>query len=351
VLVLFAAVVASHQLTPIMTVAAVTALVLLAGRRPWWLPLVMAAMTAAWFEIVAGNFLSAHLYLIGDVGRRPDSAVSAQLSNLTTAPGQVFVASTSRAVTATLWLLAGVGLAMRWRRGHRDVALVALAVSPLPLLAAVMYGGEMLLRVYFFSLPWIALLAGAAVAELCRTRQRAVFWRAWPTAVAALLSFTLVVGLCVAAFGQEKSNHIREGEVQASAWFYEHARDASLMMLVDGNFPSRLEGNYARFEVQNFFSEPRYHNHDFIPEDVPRLVRVLEADTRASMGARGVKQGEADAYVIISKSQVNYAELYRLATPQQIASLEAVLASSNAFELVYANEDARIYQLTRTISP
>jgi hypothetical protein len=347
--ILFGAVVASHQLTPLMAIAAVSVLVVVARLRPWWLPVVMAAMTVLWFAVVAGEFLSAHAYLIGDVGQRPDTAVSSNLSDLDTAPGQVLVAWTSRVLSAALWSLAAVGVVTRWRRGHRDWALIALAASPLPMVAALSYGGEMLFRIYFFALPWVALLAGAAVAELCRSKLAGGLPGRRAPVLVTLLCFTLTLGWCIAAYGQDKGNHIRSGEVQASAWFYEHAPDGSLMMLVNGNFPSRLEGNYGRFEVNNFFLEPRYHNHDFTTADLPRLIRILEGDTRASMAVRRVK--EADAYVIISTSQVEYADLYRLASPEQIGSLETLLATSNQFELVYSNPDARVYQLLATISP
>jgi hypothetical protein len=348
VLMLFAAVVASHQLTPLMAIAAVCVLVIVARLRPWWLPVVMAGMTVLWFTLIAGEFLSAHSYLIGDVGQRPDTAVSSSLSDLNTAPGQVFVAWTSRAQSAVLWLLAAIGMVVRWRRGYRDLAIAGLAVSPLPMVAAVSYGGEILFRIYFFALPWVALLAGAALAELCRSKLAGGLRGRRGPVVATLLCFALTLGWCVTSYGQDKGNHIRKGEVLASAWFYDHAPDGSLMMLVNGNFPSRLEGNYGRFEVSNFLLEPRYRDHDFTAADLPRLIRILEADKQASMAVRRVKQ--ADAYVIISRSQVEYADLYRQASPQQMASLETLLATSNQFELVYSNSDARVYQLT-TASP
>ncbi|HLM65786.1 MAG TPA: hypothetical protein VK306_15935 [Acidimicrobiales bacterium] len=347
VLVLFTAVVASHQLSPLMITAVITALIVVGRRGPWWLPLVMAAMTVAWFWLVAGEFLSAHSYLVGDVGQRPDSAVNEELADLTSSPGQVFVALTSRVLSASLAVLAAVGLFLRWRRGRPSATVVALAAAPLPLLGAVTYGGEMLFRVYLFSLPWVAFLAAWGLVRLC-WGEWALPWRSAVAPIVATAGlFGLVVALCVAAYGQEKSNHIRLGEVEASAWFYEHAPDASLMMLVNGSFPSRLEGNYGRFEVGNFLQEPRYRNHRFQPGDVARLVRILEADTLASMDARDVE--EANAYVVVSKSQIAYADLYRLATPDQIASLEAILASSPLFEVVYTNEDARVYQLVRAV--
>jgi hypothetical protein len=348
-LTLFAVVVASHQLSPLMIILAVTAVVLVGRRRPLWLPLVMLAMTALWFRVVAGDFLSVHSYLVGSIGHRPDAAVSSELSNLATAPGQVLVARVSRILTGVLWLLAVAGFVIRWRRGARDYLVAALALSPVPLLALVTYGGEMLFRVYLFSLPWVALLGGAALTALCRAKLPSAAGRYSQAAAAALVSFALVLALCVTAYGQEKGNHIRSGEVDASVWFYDHAADGSLMMLVNGNFPSRLEGNYARFEVDNLMVEPRYQNHYYVPADLPRIVRILQADTRASLTKRRVK--EANAFLIVSTSQVEYADLYRQALPQQMDSLESIVASSNLFELVYANNDARIYQLSQTVRP
>jgi hypothetical protein len=307
----------------------------------------MVAMTVAWFWLVAGEFLSTHDYLVGDLWRRPDSAISEDLADLSSSPGQVLVTLTSRVLTGAIVALAAAGVVLRRRDGHRNATIVALAAAPAPLLVALAYGNEMLLRIYFFSLPWLALLAGWALVQLCRG-VLTPRWRPGVTPVVATLGlFALVMGLCVVAYGQEKSNRIRTGEVEASAWFYEHAPDASLMMLVNGNFPSRLEGNYGRFEVGNLLQDRGYVNHRFESRDVPRLVRVLEDDTRASMDARDVN--EARAYVVVSASQVAYADLYRLATPSQVASLEAVLGASPLFEVVYSNADARVYELVRTV--
>jgi hypothetical protein len=60
---------------------------------------------------------------------------------------------------------------------------------------------------------------------------------------------------------------------------------------------------------------------------------------------------EADAYFVLSSSQADYADLYRLATPEQVGSLETVLASSPLFEVVYSGPDARIYRLQRVVEP
>ncbi|WP_345037431.1 hypothetical protein [Georgenia daeguensis] len=348
-LILFGAVVASHQLSPLLILAAVVVVVVVARRRPWWLPLVMAAMVVAWFGLVAGDFLLANSGLVGDVGQRPDEAISEGLSDLTTAPGQVRVAIVSRVLSGLVWLLGTVGLVLRLRAGHRDWTVVGLALAPLVFIVAVSYGGEMLFRVYLFSLPWVALLAGVALAALSTRSVAGV--TAWGRAVVTpLLLLVLACGLVVAGYGLEKVNRIRADEVAASTWFYDNVPDASLMMLMVGNFPSRLEGNYGRFQTNSLLvEEPRYRNHTFTAADVPRLVRILEAYTRFSMEVRDVP--EADAYFVLSSSQADYADLYRLATPEQVDSLEAVLASSPLFEVVYSGPDARIYRLQRVVEP
>jgi len=351
-IVMFAAVVASHQLSPLLILASVVIVVVVGRRRPWWLPLVLALMVVAWFGGVAGDFLLANTGLVGDVGQRPDEAISENLSDLQMSPGQVQVALVSRALSATVWLLALVGFLVRWRAGHRDrdFIIVALALVPATFVVAVSYGGEMLFRVYLFSLPWVSLLAGAALASLATADFTGWAARVFRTVVTPLLLLALACALVVAGYGLEKVNHIRADEVSASTWFYDNVPDASLMMLLVGNFPSRLEGNYGRFQVNNLFvEEPRYRNHTFSEADVPRLVRILEAYTRYSMEVRDVP--EADAYFVLSSSQTDFADLYRLATPEEMASLEAVLAASPLFEIVYAGPDARIYRLQKVVEP
>jgi hypothetical protein len=234
-----------------------------------------------------------------------------------------------------------------WQRRIGNAALTVLFLAPFPFLSAVTYGGERLFRVYLFSLPWAALLAAHVLGQLVRPRGGSPLLRVLKGAVATVVCALLLAGWCISAYGQEKANHIHRGEVRAAQWFYDHAPDSSLMQLANGNFPARLEGNYGRYEIRNFFEEPRYENHVFTPADLPRIIRVLEANTRQGLEARRVREGYA--YVIVSDSQLAYAELYRQATERDVNSLDTVLAESSSFELVYSNENARVYQLLQVI--
>ena len=62
-------------------------------------------------------------------------------------------------LTLVLWALAAAGAVRDWRRGRLDIRVVLLAVTPLLLFPAQLYGGEMLIRVSLFALPFIAVLA------------------------------------------------------------------------------------------------------------------------------------------------------------------------------------------------
>ncbi len=62
-------------------------------------------------------------------------------------------------LTLILWALAAVGALRDWRRGRLDIRVVLLVASPLMLFPAQAYGGEMLIRVSLFALPFVALQA------------------------------------------------------------------------------------------------------------------------------------------------------------------------------------------------
>ena len=68
-------------------------------------------------------------------------------------PEHAFISKMRLIMTLFIWGLAFVGGVFRLRRGYRDASYVLLAVVPFPLLLVQTYGGEMLLRIYFFTLP------------------------------------------------------------------------------------------------------------------------------------------------------------------------------------------------------
>jgi hypothetical protein len=337
VLVLFAGIATSHQLTPWAVVAGTAALAALGRCRPRALPVVMALLAAGWLWLAYPHLV--HLDIFGGLGRPVGNGQLVDLANQS--EGRVFVATVARALSASVWLLAAVGGVRHWRGGrgrggHWGVVAGVLALVPLLTVAAQSYGGEILFRAYLFSLPWTAFLAAAAFFP----HPGAAHGPAAALRTAAALTMAgvlLVAGLLVAYFGLERANHVRPGEVAAAHRFYQVAPPGSFLLLVAANFPTRLDADYARHPGFSYdpslLALPRFQGRMLGSADVDAVVRELAA--------------YPDPYLMVSTSQAAHAELFDLAPRGAVGRLEHALLAAPQFRVVYRNDDATLFQLRR----
>lgn len=151
----------SHQLTPFAIILALAACLL--TRRLGWpeLVLVSALFAVGWLSLGASNYWTGHLSAIfGGVGQL-GSTYGANVSNRITGSGSHLLVVKARILlTIALYVLAGIGVL---RRNTNSRALEMLSAAPFVLLAVQSYGGEGLLRVVFFALPFTAMLAASAI--------------------------------------------------------------------------------------------------------------------------------------------------------------------------------------------
>jgi hypothetical protein len=277
--------------------------------------------------------------VLGDLGHLARNGQVVDLANQS--EGRVFVATVARALTAVVWLLALAGgirqwRSGRWRGGHWGLVTAALALVPFSIVVAQSYGGEILFRVYLFSLPWTALLAaGAFFPHRGAARDRAGAIRT--AAGLAATGAVLVGGLLVAYFGLERVNHLRPGEVAAAHRFYQVAPPGSFLMLVASNFPTRLDAGYPDHPGYAYdpslLALPQFQDRMLGPADVDAVVYELG--------------GYRDAYLMVSTSQASYAELFDLAPPGAVERLERALVASPRFRVLYRNDDATLLRLGR----
>jgi hypothetical protein len=335
VVVLFAVIATSHQLTPWAVVAALTVLVALGRCRPRTLPLALALLAAGWLWLAYPHLASLNVF--GELGRLGGNGQVVDLSNQS--EGRVFVATVARALSIAVWLLAVVGVVRHWRGGlgrggHWGPVAAALALVPFSTVAAQSYGGEILFRAYLFSLPWAALLAAGAFFPR-RSAARGLPGAGRAAAAVVATGGVLLGGLLVAYFGQERANHIRPGEVAAARRFYRVAPPGSLLMLVASNFPSRLDAGYPHHPGYSYdpslLALPHFQDRMLGPADVDAVVRELA--------------GHPDAYLMLSTSQTAHAELFDLAPPGAVDRLERALLASPRFRVVYRNDDATLLRL------
>ncbi|MEU7699508.1 glycosyltransferase [Streptomyces sp. NPDC039028] len=326
VVVIVAAIVVSHPLTPLMLISAMALLSLPRRSRRLALPVLIAAvvLTAVWDATVARSYISVNISSLVESLTEPDKNVSSGLAALgDAAPGQILLSWVDRGLSAAVALLAVAGLLVR--RWTRRTGLPLLAAAPLPLLAVNAYGGEMLFRAYLFALPAAAFLAAAL---LLPSGDRRVGRTLAVYPVLLAMFGALVFGY----YGKEALNQYTLKEVAAARYVIEHAPPGSTIVTLTADVPD-LDLDYEKHRrVQLAYQET---------DDRRLLVRdPLE-------GVEGFVYGateERPAYVVLSRAQDM--NLYVTgALPADVPErLEAALSDAPGFTRVYDNGDAIVYR-------
>ncbi|WP_235738051.1 hypothetical protein [Nocardioides alcanivorans] len=153
-LVLFTAMVISHQLTPYWVLGAL-ALIALLRRVSWWL--------VAGCAVAALGFLGLNLETVSDFGlfSGVDVAANAQTSGREwSSAARQGDSLMSRTATVLVWAATALVLGLRLLRRRPWAVEAVVAFSPLALLLAQSYGGEAILQVALYSLAGCAALSG-----------------------------------------------------------------------------------------------------------------------------------------------------------------------------------------------
>ena len=326
----YLAVVVSHQLTPLVLIAGITALALLGRRVPLWVPVAMALVEVAWAAL-AWPYVSDH-YAIFDP-EPGSSAAPAGYQPGRGLPGLVLVAYAARVELILFAGLAAAGLIRRLRARRWDLAVAALVAAPMVVIGLNSYGGEGRYRFYLFALPWLCFFAAVACAPVASTRLRGLL-RGWRLALAGA---ALAVCVLFASFGQELSNHITSDDVRAAAWFERHAPRDSLLMGLTPSFPRRISARYAAVYARSHPGAPalidhaRYRRRGFGHRELTHL--------EATIGAYGPR-----TFLTVTPSQEHYSRLFGLLPAGSSARLVRTLRESHAFELVYERGRASIFR-------
>ena len=233
----------SHQLTPYaIGLALVGCLVARRLGRPELLVLV-ALLSVGWLSLGASNFWIGHLSSIfGSFGQI--SAIFGQnvSSRVTGSASHRLIVDMRILLTAALFMVAGVG-ALRRRTTTR--VLEMLAGVPFLILGVQNYGGEGLLRVALFSLPFTSLLAAAALVPIRSGPITAIapqvrFGRhglgVLRVLVAALV-FVIAVSTVVVRGGNDAYESYSTGELAAVTYAYAHVRSNQLIGVVAPYLP------------------------------------------------------------------------------------------------------------------
>jgi hypothetical protein len=329
VLLLFMVVITfTHQLTPIMAVIALAFLTIFQLIYTRGLTLLMAVLAAAWIWLFATDFMGENLRSVLSSFGAIESNVSENLINLELAStGQIVVALMGRGLTVLVMLLAGIGYIRRLRNGHFDLAALLMVIAPFFLLLANSYGGEILFRIYFFAVPFMAFF----IAGLIYPRNNNI--RSWKApAAAAALSLIMLVGFLFSYYGKEKQYYFSAGEVSAAKYLYNTAPPGSLIVEGSRNYPS-LFRNYEQFTYVPMNREPEDSRLTIIDDPVVVMERWMSNPEYPA------------AYLIITRSMKAENDMVGIMPSGSFNIIESKLEQSGRFEVLYSDPDAKIYTL------
>lgn len=311
----------SHQLTPFFTVAALLALVALNRIRLRTMPILLGVIAVVWVSYMTVPFLSGHVaQLVSEFGQLTGSVGANVTGRLAGSPDHRFVVMLDMIFSASLWAMAAIGFLVRWHDGRRDLSMALLIAAPVPLVAAQAYGGELVLRLYLFTLPFMAILAAGAV-----------YGR--PAQLPSRLRTCAVIGVCAAVtmgffatrYGNERMDVMTTSEVEGIQQLYKIAPPGSLLTAPSGDLPWRSQA----FELYDYVTQT-----DAIllgtPADLAELMRAANRPR---------------AYLVLTASEEAEAELFSGISSARWDEFVDLLRKSPDFRLAFENADTKIFEL------
>ncbi|MCH7584945.1 MAG: hypothetical protein IH941_07275 [Acidobacteria bacterium] len=328
ILVILAAIITSHPLTPMMMIVGLSGLVVVGVGAARMLPIVVAALTAVWMLTGAGSYVTRQFESTVEVTGSVTSNISATFVDLSNAAvSQIVIAWMGRGLVAAVVLLAAFGV-VRWIRGGVfDLRPLVLLIAPVFMVVGGSYEGEAVFRVYLFALPF-AVFLGAHTFYPERTGE------ASPGAAAAVIGVGLVLmtAFLFAYFGKEDQYTFSLDEVRAAELVFGDVPDGTLLIEGSANYPSKFLF-YERFVYVPISLEPQATH-----------ARIL-ADPVGVMEEWMGNLDYPESYLIITASQKAEIEALGIMPPGTLDAIEAALLASPRFEALFYTENASVFTL------
>ncbi|MFI1800456.1 lipopolysaccharide biosynthesis protein [Streptomyces sp. NPDC020379] len=331
VLAVFAASVASHQLTPFVMLGVVTALVVTRRCTLRGLPLLCAVMVAVWVGFLAEPYWSGHFDELfgglGSLGGNVSSSVSGRIEGGSATHKLVLYVRV--ALAGGVLAFAALGWWRRRRSGIGDVALLLLTAVPFLAFGMQSYGGEVALRVFLFAVPGACVLA--ALALFPRTRATARSGVLGPVA-ALVAGLVLVFGFLVARWGNESFERVRPGEVAAMNFVYAHDKPTVHLLWMSNDTVKNVTPAmpWGSRDMERVLYDPT-----LAPRDPARVDDLVAALRKA--GPR--------AYIMVNSGQSVYLQLDSGYAPDWDARVRHALDGRPELRRVLSNDDAVLYAL------
>ncbi|MET4096135.1 hypothetical protein [Arthrobacter sp. UYCu712] len=321
--VLLVAMTVSHQLTPFAAIPIVAAFLLTGRLRLRFLPVLTVMLPVGWLVFAASSYFQGHqeqlFGSIGDIGANTLGSLSSRVSG---SDSHMFVVYLRLAEVALLWVLAVVGAVVGRRRGAPWLTAAVGALALLVLVPVQPYGGELLLRLYLFSLPFVACLA---VLPLMSDKPNGPGWRRGIALV--LLGAVFATATVVTRYGNDIMESFTTDQVALVNRLYETAPAGSVLIEAVRNTPWKFQ-HYAGYDYRALVpAEPR-------PGASP-----LTCDAANEIAAR------SGAYLIVTISQLHAAELRGSTPTGDLQKFVATCGNSAGWTRVSENNDGVIFHI------
>jgi hypothetical protein len=320
---------ATHQLTPIMVILALASLAVI-GRLSWVYFVIAILAEATYLLYFATPYVAANLADQIEGLWQGVAASSARLVDTDrVAPGMGFVVIIGRMVVTAIVLLAIVGVLRQFLARRIDLLPAVLGTVPF-LLFANAYDGEIMFRVYLFTLPFLSYFAAAAFFSGVAVRPGVL-----SRSVLAVVLSCLAIGFIIANTGKDREYAFTRSEVSAATWIYANAPAGTLLIEGSTNYP----GQFMNYE--NFFYVP------LAREEPAEREKILQDP--AGIFVRWIQSGGYNsAYVLITRSQKAGVDALEHDSSGYLDQIERALLESSRFRVVFANKDAHVFALSLT---
>ncbi|MCU1548356.1 MAG: hypothetical protein JWO29_1307 [Arthrobacter sp.] len=314
---------ASHQLSPFAVIPIMAALLLTGRLRLRFLPVLAVVLPVSWLLFAASTYVQGHFgQLFGSFGDIGANTVGALTERVSGSGEHRFVVYTRMAEVALVWVLAAVGAFTGYRRKVPWLTAAACGLAPLVLIPAQPYGGELLLRLYLFSLPFAVCLA---VLPLLSDRTAGLSLR---RALGLLLmGSVLATTTVVTRYGNDGMESFSDDEVEVVNRLYSTAPTGAVLIEAVRNTPWKFQ-HYADYDYRALVAgEPSSAAATFTCEAANQMARA------------------SGAYLIVTDSQQEAVDLRGSASPGNLQDFIATCGTSPGWTKVFENAGGVIFHI------
>jgi hypothetical protein len=329
VILVFAAMVPTHQLTPFGVLFVVAALVVFDRIRSRSLPVLMVAMVAGWISFMAVDYFTGHIAShMASVGAVDQTVQRGLIGRVKGSQFHQIVIDVRLALSVAIGVLALAGGLRRLRQGYQDLTPALMVAAPFFLIPVQGYGGEIFLRVYLYALPAMAFFAATLFYPSSMPDLR------WRTSIAVgVVCLALIGSTFIARYGNERADMFTAQEIAAINFVYSTAPPGSLL-LAPGNIPWEFQ-DYATYK------------YEYVKG---RLLANDDVESLAQEMAIPEKSGKR-AYLIITRSGKASVDQLSSMPTGSVDRFEKTARDSGLFTVVYSNQDAAVFVLADSTSP